>query len=248
MLFTNLDSITRRWLLERRLPIHYYAEGLTHAAACLRELALRGLTVINSKNIPVNSYGAFELPADFQDDIAVCIQSGQRLVTLPEQNNLTPLRLRDSSGEFVPYASQPDNVTDGFGYPALWNWYWNVNDYGEPTGRQFGSGGGTQLGFKIFKERRQGQLTENFADTNIVLLYISNGQSVDSASQIDWYAFSTIQSYIDWASSPYSMDKDSAPARKYYNEMLGLGHGLFGLGAEDIKNIVRKASSGFIKN
>jgi len=248
MQFTNLDSITRRWLLERRLSIHFYAEGLTHAATCLRELSLKGLTVLNSKNLPVNSYGAFDLPHDFQDDIGVCIQSGQRLVGLPVQNSISPLRLRDTAGNFVPYASQPDNVTDGFGYPAMWNWYWNVNDYGEPTGRQFGSGGGTQLGYKIFKERKQGQMTENFADSNIVLLYISNGQSFDNASQIDWYAFSTIQSYMDWASSPYSMDKDSAPARKYYNELSGLAYGMHGMGVEDIKNTVRQASSGFIKN
>jgi len=248
MEFANLDMITRRWLLERGLPIHYYIDGLTHAASCLREISLRGLCVINSKSLPVDDNGYVDLPHDFQDDVGVYLPFGQRLIGLPEQKNITPLRLRDTTGAFTPYSSVTSNSADSLSAPVLFNYYWNVNDNGEPTGRFFGSGGGTNSGYKVFKERRQIQMTENFAGGGIVLLYISNGQSSDAATQVDWYAFSAIQAYIDWQTSPYAIDKDSAPARKFYNELTGLGYGTYGMGVEDIKNIVRSAYSGFIKN
>jgi len=251
MLLTNLDIIVKRWLLEKGLPIHYYIEALFHSSTALRELSFDTLKIINTSNLPVNSYGAVDLPADFKDDIAVCVDYGGVLGELPKQNWINPLRLHDAtSGSFEPSStnitSQLDTVN--FGQSNTWSWFWNISDYGEPTGRFFGAKGGTSQGYKVIKERRQIQLTENFAGGNIVLLYISDGQSADNATQIDSYAISCIQSYIDWKRSPMAAMKDSPEASTFYNERRLLRARLDDMTIVDIKNTLHNSYKSTIKN
>jgi hypothetical protein len=241
--------IVRRSLLERGYPIHYYAEYLLHASSCIRQLTYDTLKIINSVSLPVNSYYAVDLPEDFVDDISVNVPTGSFLKPVPKNDSINPLRLVDpTTGQFVPYKDAGQNETV-YGINPSWLWYWNVNDYGEPTGRFYGAGGGERAnGYKLLKERRQIQLTETFTGDTIVLLYISDGQSVNSATQIDMLAFSTIQAYIDWKTSPNAARKDSYEARTYADEKRLLRAKLNDLTVVDIKNIVRKQFMAAIKN
>lgn len=66
MIVTNLDIIVRRWLLERSIPIHYYAEGLYHAASAVRELSYDTLNVVNWANLITDDTGSVSLPDDFR--------------------------------------------------------------------------------------------------------------------------------------------------------------------------------------
>jgi hypothetical protein len=200
-------------------------------------------------SLPVNSYYAVDLPEDFVDDISVNVPTGSFLKPVPKNDSITPLRLVDpTTGQFVPYKDAGQNETV-YGINPSWLWYWNVNDYGEPTGRFYGAGGGERAnGYKLLKERRQIQLTETFTGDTIVLLYISDGQSVNSATQIDMLAFSTIQAYIDWKTSPNASRKDSYEARTYADEKRLLRAKLNDLTVADIKNIVRKQFMAAIKN
>jgi hypothetical protein len=102
--------------------------------------------------------------------------------------------------------------------PTTGYYYWNINDYAEPTGRFFGMRGGTDMGYRVIKERRQIQMSDGFGNSNIILMYISDGQSMDNASQIDVQAFQTIRAYQDWKRSPQAAIKDSYEAATYYNE------------------------------
>ena len=116
MNLTTIDEIIRRGLLEDGLPIHWYAEFLYHSSTCLRELSFDTLKIVNTANLPVNSYGAVDLPADFSDDIAVCMPIGAGLYPLPKQDWLSPIRIHDTtSGEFVPYNSVSTEETDNTG-------------------------------------------------------------------------------------------------------------------------------------
>jgi hypothetical protein len=249
MTYANIDMIVRRSLLERGYPIHYYAEYLLHASSCIRQLTYDTLKIINSVSLPVNSYYAVDLPEDFVDDISVNVPTGSFLKPVPKNDSINPLRLVDpTTGQFVPYKDAGQNETV-YGINPSWLWYWNVNDYGEPTGRFYGAGGGERAnGYKLLKERRQIQLTETFTGDTIVLLYISDGQSVNSATQIDMLAFSTIQAYIDWKTSPNAARKDSYEARTYADEKRLLRAKLNDLTVVDIKNIVRKQFMAAIKN
>ncbi len=247
MLLTNIDIEIRKWLLERSLPIHFYSEGLFHARAVVQQLAQDTLQIINSANLPVDSTGNVELPDDFDDDLMVCIPSGQSLIQLPKQDWITPLRLHDTtSGEFVPYSQNTsDNSNEvfvndlSFGFSGRWSMYWNVDSYGGNTGRQFGMVGGTRAGYKVFKGQRRIQMSEGFADSNVVLLYISDGQQADNASQIDTKASRAITTYIDWQRSPNATNEKSPEARTFWNQKRRLKTLLNPLTKIDILNIFR---------
>lgn len=250
MLWSNLDSIAKRRLLELRLPLHYYLEVLLHASTCIRELHIDALKVINYAELTLNDYFAADLPMDFVDDVGVGIAVGQYLQPISKRDNITNLRNVNSSGQFVPFTDSNNTSGDTFfGFNANWLWFWNINDFGEPTGRYFGANGGANAnGYKIIKERRQIQFTETFTSDKAVLMYISDGQRADNASQVDVLALKTIQTYIDWQLGPNYANKDAPEARTFYNERRHLIGRLDDLTAADIKQILHKAYTAAIKS
>jgi hypothetical protein len=243
MIWANLDMITRRSLLEKGLPLHYYLEHLLHSSSAVRELSKDTLQIVNTVELPVNSYFAATLPDDFVDDVGVFVPAGQLLQPVPKKNSISPLRAMNSSGTFVPYTDLLNlNEQTFFGYPSGWTFWWNINDWGEPTGRWFGAGGGAKAnGYQIFRERRQIQFTETFTSDTAVLMYISDGQRADNATQIDARAIKCIQSYADWKSSPHAAMKDSPEAATFYNEKRLLRAQFDDLTVVDIKQIFYKA-------
>lgn len=254
MNLTTLDEITRRGLLDNNLPIHWYFEYMNHAANCLRELTFDTLQIINTVNLPVSSYGSADLPSDFVDDLAVCVPVGSMIFPLPKQDWLTPLRIHDTtSGAFVPYnplsTEEEDNTV--WGLPFGYSYYWNIDSYGSSTGRQFGSTGGTYSGYKIVKERRQIQMTDDFidstGDSSIILQYISNGQSIDNASQIDYLAFSCIRAWQEWKASPNRNNEYSPEGRGFYNQKRRLRSLLNPITVTDIRNILHNAYTASVK-
>lgn len=247
----NLDMIVKRTLLERGLPIHYYPEFLFHASACLRDLTKDTLKIVNYARLPVNSYFAVDLPGDFVDDVGVFVPAGAVLQAIPKNDAINPLRINDTDGNFTTYtqAASDDESADVYWGGVGWFWYWNISDYGEPTGRFFGVGGGAKMnGYRLLKERRQIQLTETFTSDEVVLAYVSNGQSADAATHVDWMAFSCIQAFIAWKSSPNRDMKDAPEARTYYNEKRLLRANLNDLTIVDIKNIIRREFRASPKN
>lgn len=253
MQWCNLDTIVRRSLLDKGLPIHYYTEYLYHASAAIRELSKDTLKIIRSANIPLNSYNAIDLPGDFVDDIAVCIPVGGLLQPITKKDSISPIRVHNgTTGAFEQYANEANldnNELTFFGINTSYFWYWNVNDYGEPTGRYFGANGGAyQNGYKLIKERRQIQLTGTFTGTDVVLLYVSNGQSADNATQVEWMAHSAIQAYCDWKSSPNAAIKDSYEAATYYNEKRLLRANLNPMTLTDLKQVLRENYTAAIKS
>lgn len=249
MIFNNLDSLVKRTLLERGLPIHWYVEMLTHSSTCIRELNIDTLKIVNTASIPINDYGAGDTPSDFVDEVGIFLPVGGQLQEVPKDYTITPLRNRDSDGAFQPYLSI-DKINPIFQLAGtgLWtSWFWNINDYGEPVGRFFGAPGGIPVGYNIFKERRQIQFTPGFDVQGAVIMYISDGQRVDNATQIDIQAVSTIQSFCDWKRSPNAAIKDSGEARTFYNDKRTLRGRLDDLTSIDIKNIIRNNTHAAIK-
>jgi hypothetical protein len=252
MQLLTLDIICRRWLLEKGLPVHYYLEALLHGSAAIRELAKDTLKIVNTKNLPVNSYGAMDLPDDFKDDVGVFFDMGSTLKPIPHKETLNPIRrYNETTSQFeVPMIETNGTTFNGVNFFGSSNflWFWNINEYGEPTGRYFGAGGGTTLGYKVILERRQIQLSAGFENGNMILQYVSNGQGVDNATQIEWDAFRAIQSYIDWQRSPNAAFKDSPEARTYYNEKRLLRSNLNEMNITDIRNVLHNSYMATIKN
>lgn len=250
MLFNTIDSITRGWLLKRGLPIHYYLEGLFHSTNALRELSFDTLKIINTVRLPVNDNYSVDLPDDFVDDLGLSIPVGDRLQPVSKNDSINPLPAIDSTGAFA-LPNDPTNSAEQtvFNITPTYTWFWNINDWGEPTGRYFGAGGGAKLnGYRVVKERRQIQLTETFSSDSVVLMYISNGLSVDNATQVDFQATAAIQAYTDWQRSPNAAFKDSGEARTFYNERRLLRSRLNDLTITDLKDIFRSQINATIKN
>lgn len=253
MTTANLDSIVRRGLLESGMPIHYYCEYLFHAATCLRELTFSTLKIINVVDLPVDKTGNIKTPADFVDDVAVCVATGQAIKELPKQSWINPIRIHDAtSGDYTTYTNLTSNapqIWDGnFPFVGGYSWFWNINSFGEPTGQFYGSRGGTSSGYSVFKQQRRIQLSENLIGTHVILLYISDGSSIDNATQIDPQAWSCINSFINWKRSPNRDNKDSAEGRNFYNQMRTLTARLDDLTPTDIRNILHNAFTATIKN
>jgi hypothetical protein len=260
MVLATLDEITRRGLIESGLPIHYYLEYMVHGATCLRELSFDTLKIVNTVELPVDDYGAVDLPDDFVDDVSCGFYGSGVLQPLPHQKYISPLRKYDTTTAQFTKPLYPtngviptnvNNVNSGndlfLGGLGIF-WFWNVSDFGEPTGRFFGATGGTAIGYKVIKERRQIQMSIGFERKSIVLQYISNGQSVDSASQIDTQAIQTIRAWQEWKRSGNANNDFSPEAVSFYNNKKRLRSRLSGLTLVDIKNTLRNGYTGAVKN
>lgn len=251
MILTNLDSIVRRGLLENGWPIHYYSELLFHSATCLREQSFDTLKIVNYATLPVDDYGAINYPDDFVDDVGVFIPALGGLVPVPKQDAISPIRVHNTTtGVFEPNTAGIEAIaTTSINFWGNWGmWYWNVDAYNEPVGRSYGTQGGTQAGYKSIKQRRQIQLTYDFIGTSVVLAYISDGQSIDAASQIDTQAFQTIRAWHEWKKSPNKNDDNSPEGRSFYNQRRLLRARLSEMTLEDIRNVIRNAYYAAPKN
>ena len=250
MIFTNVDSICRRICLEKGLPIHYYFENLLHITAAVRELSFDTLQIVNTLELPVNEYNAIDLPDDFTDDVALCYGGGSFLRQLHHADNINPLRYHDSTGAYTkPPTPQFDVNGKGlYGLRGL-GWYWNINEYGEPTGRFYGARGASDRdGYSIIRERRQIQLSNDVPCDTVILMYISDGQRADNATQIDTDAQACLQAYRDWKNSPNASLKDSGEARTFYNEKRLLRARKNLLTTADIIHIIRRSFTASMKN
>jgi hypothetical protein len=249
MTVATLDMIVMRSLLEKGLPIHYYSKYLYHAAAAVRELAKDTLKIVQSANLPVNDYNAVDLPIDFVDELAVALPSGGLLYNVTKQPMINPIRVHDTTtGEFVSQSDSNSATETYFGFIGNWSWYWNVNDWGEPTGRYFGAGGGVNYGYSLVKERRQIQFTGAVTSGSIVLLYVSSGQNPDNATQVEWQAFNAIQAYCDWKTSPNASSHLSPEANTFWNAKRLLRGNLNDMTKTDIINIIRNSYKATVKN
>jgi len=250
MIYTTLDIICRRALLENNLPIHFYAEYLFHSSTCLRELTIEVLKVINTKDLPINDYGSIDLPDDYLDDVGLSFDCGLTLQPIPHKERINPLRLHNATtGAFEAQTTSQGLETGGLYFPFVGRtWYWNVSDYGEPTGRVFGADGSNPNGYKVVKERRQIQLYGDVTGGNAILQYISDGQSLDNASMVDTMAFSTIQAYITWKTSPNANSEFSPEGRLYYNQRRKLRSRMSGLTGTDIIDALRQGYTAAMKN
>lgn len=238
MVLTTVDSVTRQGLLDNSLPIHYYFEYLTHTCSWLRELNIDTLQIVNTVNLPVGEYGEVDFPMDFVDEVGLMIPINGSLKPIPQKDSISPLRLLNTNGGFIPYTDLEDR-SGQTGFIYNWQWFWNINDYGEGTGRAFGSNGGSEMGYKKVKERRQFQLSQGYVNSGVVLMYISDGQSVDSASQIDVQAINCARAWQDWKSDPLQSSNDYSPkGRSFYNRKDNLRSRINSLTPIEIRDIV----------
>jgi hypothetical protein len=262
MTTASLDFIVKNYLLKKGYPLHWYMQFMVYAADCLREITFDDLRVINTKILPVNqTINAAELPEDYQDYVTVGVMIGQRIRPLVPTTTLNPLISLDvnqnyAEQEWTNNVTEPGSNENQLYYGALPYAQWftvHYNDYGENIGRFFGLGAGYQEDtFQVFKERNQIQLDQKFYVENIVLQYVSDGQSADAASQVDPYAIRTIQAYIEYQmkahNRTYNMGERQLAENYYIKERKILRARKSDWSVEKIKRIVQKNTMGAPKS
>src|ERR1700677_2188075 len=252
MVLTNMDMIVRRTLLENGMPIHYYYEYLLHGCTALRELTFDTLRIVNYLELPVDPTDmSVTLPDDFVDDVAVTIPVGGFLQPVVKNDSITEVRTIGPTGLYANPTTgfNPNGSETFYGFNTNWFWFWNINDYGEPTGRYFGAHGGPKLnGYKVIKSQRRIQMTQLFTSPTIVLIYISDGQRADNASLIDVEAFSAIQSFINWKKTPNAQNNNSPEGQYFYNERRKCNARLDGTTSDDIRGIILSSFHASMKN
>jgi hypothetical protein len=254
MVFTTLDIIVRRVLLQKSMPIHYYIEYLTHAAACLRELNIDTLQLVNTESLTLDSAFSAPLPCDYMDLISVGIPIGQYTQSIPQKSNITALRNYNTVGQVIPYgAVAQDAGLPDFPFWGAWNYAWsfgwNMDDLGEALGRLYGAGSTNPNGFEVFKAQGRIQFTETFAGTqHPVLQYISNGQTITNATQVDYQAQNAIESFIVWKKSRNADNVDSPEGYSYKVARKGLRSRLNPMTCTDIRQIMYNSYIATYKN
>lgn len=198
MRYVTLNGITRSYLNRTARPIHFYARCLKYSSDGVSELLFDTLQIFNTVRLPVNEFFEAEIPADYIDKIEVAIQVGQFLRPLIQKDTLNHLANYDTStGSQITYPN-PQTSDDWWGITNQW-WGVNINTNGENTGGYYGIGAGSEPDtYTIVPERNVIQLNQNLCNSKIVLIYLSDGSYVNSATRITPYAQKTVEAYIDW--------------------------------------------------
>lgn len=249
MRYTSLDKIIKRTLLAKRLPLHYYIEFLVHASTCLRELTFDSLRVINTVELELTDYYAADLPCDYIDWTKVGIKMGQLVQPITQRESINRLHNYSSQGAIIPYTDPAPFTNMEFPFwPGFWM-FQNIDDLGENLGRLYGYNAGlVPDGFKVFNERNQIQFLETSRDTTYVMEYISDGQTSDNATQVDQYAWTTIEGFINWKRSPNADNDHSPEAYNYKNLRRQLRARMSEVTLIDIRQILYRNYTAAIKD
>lgn len=256
MTTVSLKQIVNNILMKRNYPVHYTIDFLVYAKNCLRELTFDDLLIYNVKCLPLTNYNAIKIPPDYQDYVSVNVMVGQQLRPLVEDESLNPLYNYSTTFVPQPYPVASNNGTTSqtnqvgntvVGNPFFFNAWLTVhwNDYGENTGRYFGGVPYSDT-FKVMKLRNEIQINQNLSFQNVVLVYISNGQTVDSATHIDGYAQETIEAYCMWQfkenNRTYSDGAAQVAKQEYIDQRKILRARLSNLTIGKLKRIVNKTT------
>ena len=165
------------------------------------------------------------------------------LTSLDTNSNFNP---QDWTDNLTPPDSNNGQAQLYYGALPYAQWFTvHYNDFGENIGRFFGLGAGYQEDtFQVFKERNQIQIDQKLYVENVVLQYISDGQSADAATLVDPYAIKTIQAYIDSQlkahNRNYNMGEKQLAQNEYIRERKILRARKADWSVEKIKRIVQK--------
>lgn len=243
MKYTSLHKIVTGYLLKKRYPIHFYIEFLTHCASGLTELHFDTLQNVQTKLLPINSYGAISVPIDFLDWVKVGIPNGQFVRPLASRTGLSRLNNIDSSGNIIPY--DIDDVLGNF-LSGI-----NINEKYENTGRQYGTRANGVNTFLYVKERGEIQININISATNIVLEYISDGSENNNATKVHPYAIATLEAYMNWQNKENSRSTGAGEKQRarsqYDHEHRLLRSRLNPLSKADLTYIFNSNTHGSIK-
>lgn len=242
----TLDSIIRRNLAKRKLPLHYYSPVLVIAKEGLDEMHFDALQKVKVATIaidPILFTGT--LPVDFSEAVAVGVETGDKVKPIGYNHRLN---VKDDGG--VAYSQQPDTYSFATGpfvggilLENVFNQFLNFN------GRFFGRPVTWADGYSILRDLGKIRLNNKSTVTSVQLVYISMPEKVSSKSVIHPFAKKALDSYINWQWAFYNSDKDQELRRRdFYNDYRILRGRLNKMSTTEIKRVVRNKFGLAVKN
>jgi hypothetical protein len=216
---------------------------LIYAQRGFEELHFDTLGNVRTVKLEINSYNAVTIPDDFLDMCKIGVVNGQFVKPLISRNGINRLNNFDTDGTTKIKYPETDVSLFSFFYPGL-----SYNDHLEFTGRMYGYKADRSDSYKILKERNEIQLHQDIDATEVILEYISDGSEVDNATQINPYAKSAIEAYINWKwkenNRSYSEYERTRAQRQFDHQHKILRARLNPLTLSDIKAIIYQNTSG----
>jgi hypothetical protein len=240
MYYQSLDGISRSYLAQKNLPIHYYLKTLKLATDCFRELHYDVLQVVNTRKLEVTDWNAVVLPEDFIDVISLSVRIGDQLLPLRQAKLHRLNNFDQTTGDMIPW----DVATEGFTDVPRETL---DNENQEFTGQIY-AGIKDDGDYILLPERGEIQLRGNSGIEEVILEYLGDLNYTDAATKVDPYAQAAIEAYVAWKSLKDRSDNHlCAEARNYQNEVRKLRGRKNPLTAEDIKRAWRNGSKPTIK-
>jgi hypothetical protein len=240
----NIDSIVRRNLAKRRLPLHYYGPMLVMAKDVLEELHFDSLQKTKIIEITLDSNKQGDLPVDFVDEVIVGFEVGDKVRPLGFSDQLNKKTTSD------PFEQAADIYSLGTGLGVsgilLESYY---NEYLGYNGRNFGRPVTFTDSYTILRDTGKIRLDNKTEITKIHLVYLTLPEKISNKSVIHPFAKKALDTGIDWEWAKYNKDKDQMLRRAdFYNERRIVNARKNKMTTTEIKRAVRKSFMLAIKN
>jgi hypothetical protein len=242
----TIDSIIRRNLAKRTLPLHYYGPMLVMAKEGLDEMHFDSLQKVKIATLPLDAdLKTADLPDDFVEEISVGIETGDKVRPIGYNHRINK---RDDEG--TPFPEEPDLYTLGTGYVVGGTLLENIyNEYLGYKGRNFGRPVTFTDSYTILRELGKIRVDNKSTETSVQLIYLSLPEKVTNKSVIHPFAKKTLDSYLNWQWEVYNKGKDQELRRRdFYNDYRILRARKNKMTTTEIKRIVRNKIVLSIKN
>ncbi len=217
----TLDSLLRRDLAIKSLPLHYYVPRYIMARWVLDELHFDALHKIKTVVVTPNAGDMIDLPADCVDVIDLVSEVADKVKPLGINDAINP-RLNQDTGVDIPFEGSSglltfEAVSYNLGSQILENFYDQNGNY---RGRAFGRTMDFTGGYKVLRDLGKIRVDNRDGGTSYLLIYLSLPEKVSNQSVIHPYAKSTLLAGINWKFEESQKSKMTDYFRnEYYNEL-----------------------------
>jgi hypothetical protein len=221
----TIDSVIRRNLAMRRLPLHYYAVMLVMAKRGLEEMHFDTLQKFKIVELAIDPLlKTADLPEDFVEEISVGVEVADKVRALGNNDKIN----KDSdNGIAFPIDDDLNNV---FG-----------DDYFYYSRFPFGFPVTFTDSYTIIRELGKIRVDNRSTISRIQLMYLTMPTKVSSRSLLHPFAQDSLHAWINWKWAENNKDRDELNhERKYYTSYRKLRARLNKMSTTDIKRVIRK--------
>lgn len=231
----TIDSIIRRNLAKRRLPMHYYGPMLVIAKDGLNELHFDMLQKVKYAVLPVDAtLKSAALPADYVEAVMVGYEIGDKVRPIGFNKSINK---RDDEGTAF------EEPVDLYLIEEIYQ------QYGGYKGRNFGRPVTFTDSYTINRELGIIRIDNKSDLTELHLIYLSLPEKVSNKSVIHPFAKKALEAFVDWEWAIYNKEKDVDRKRfEFFNWHRILGARMNKLTTVEIIRSARKNIRMSIKN